>query len=479
MARPTGESGTQMAHIEIHASRYARAPRRGLLYVLSGPGVFVFTDMSALAALALISCLALPEGANAGAHLLITGGLAAAGLVWLRGKGHYRVRQSPSNQVRPLLQLSVTGFLAASATFAALEHPGMVPASALMWAPAALVLLGLRLAARAALNAAGSWMEPVAVIAPRGRWEAAGRLLDFNAGHGLQAERFADLDELAGLESDALAARLDALGPRTLFLTADEPGQPAAARLASWLGARGRSFYYQPALGQVSGASLDVIDYPPAEGLVMRIGDPLDRPAGSAVKRAADLCGAALALVLLSPLMALLAVLTRADGGPALYVQTRIGRDGRTFGCLKFRSMAVDAGARLRALLDADPVKAAEWNAYQKLTDDPRITPVGRIIRRLNLDELPQLVNVLRGEMSLVGPRPMTPEQKPVYGEAIHAYERMRPGITGMWQVNGRNATTFAERARLDAWYARNWSLWRDAVILARTVLEVVRPTGL
>ncbi len=129
-------------------------------------------------------------------------------------------------------------------------------------------------------------------------------------------------------------------------------------------------------------------------------------------------------------------------------------------------------------MIEADPEVAVEWNAYQKLKNDPRITPVGRLIRKTNLDELPQLFNVLRGDMSLVGPRPMTEQQVAEYGERFTAYIRMRPGITGLWQTNGRNETTFVERARLDAWYVRNWSLWRDFVVLVRTVREVLMLRG-
>jgi len=155
-----------------------------------------------------------------------------------------------------------------------------------------------------------------------------------------------------------------------------------------------------------------------------------------------------------------------------------VGKDGRTFGCLKFRTMSVDAEARLANVLASDPALAAQWATFKKLDDDPRITRVGQWLRKFSLDELPQLINVLKGDMSLIGPRPMTLDQQADYGPALSAYVRMRPGITGLWQVNGRNATSFAERARLDDWYARNWSLWRDGVILIRTVREIVIPSG-
>ena len=191
-----------------------------------------------------------------------------------------------------------------------------------------------------------------------------------------------------------------------------------------------------------------------------------------------DLVVASLALIVLSPFFLIVAALIRRDGGKAFFVQERAGEMGRSFGCLKFRTMVEDAEARLDAVLEADPAKRAEWDAYQKLEDDPRITRVGQILRATSLDELPQLINVVKGEMSLIGPRPMMMDQREMYGASLDAYERMRPGITGLWQVNGRNATTFEERARLDNWYARNWSLWRDVVILVRTVREVFGQNG-
>ncbi|CAN0177047.1 unnamed protein product [Chrysoparadoxa australica] len=140
--------------------------------------------------------------------------------------------------------------------------------------------------------------------------------------------------------------------------------------------------------------------------------------------------------------------------------------------------MVVNAEARLAEILESDPEREAQWRAYQKLDDDPRITPVGRLLRVTSLDELPQLINVLKGDMSLVGPRPMTLDQQECYGQAMLDYQRVRPGLTGLWQVNGRNDTTFEERARLDSHYVQNWSLWRDVVILIRTVREVLFSSG-
>jgi lipopolysaccharide/colanic/teichoic acid biosynthesis glycosyltransferase len=173
-----------------------------------------------------------------------------------------------------------------------------------------------------------------------------------------------------------------------------------------------------------------------------------------------------------------IAVLIRLDGGPAFYSQRRIGLRGQPFNCLKFRSMIPGADERLLEVLALDPVARAEWEHYQKLAQDPRITPIGKFIRATSLDELPQLINVWRGEMSIVGPRPIMTDQIALYGEHFDDYCGLRPGITGLWQVAGRNNCTFAERVRLDMEYARTWSLLRDIQIVLLTIPAVLAGKG-
>ena len=192
-----------------------------------------------------------------------------------------------------------------------------------------------------------------------------------------------------------------------------------------------------------------------------------------------DIAGAGALLVMSLPVFVILALLVRADGGSAFYSQERIGRGGRRFGCLKFRSMVVDGDAKLEALLAADPAARAEWEATRKLKDDPRITAVGRFLRGHRLDELPQLLNVLRGEMSLVGPRPViAAELATHYGAAAEHYLSVRPGITGLWQVSGRSSTSYDTRVALDVRYATNPSLLADLRILLRTPAAVLLRRG-
>jgi exopolysaccharide production protein ExoY len=193
----------------------------------------------------------------------------------------------------------------------------------------------------------------------------------------------------------------------------------------------------------------------------------------------ANQLGALLLLLLLTPLMVLVVWLTwRRDGLPVFFGHYRVGLDGKLFRCLKFRTMYRESEQMLADLLRDDPVARAEWQKDQKLTNDPRITPLGHFLRRTSLDELPQLFNVLRGEMSLVGPRPITVAELTRYGRVRWHYLSVRPGMTGLWQVSGRNNTSYDERVALDRHYVEARSLWMDVSILVRTVGVVVARDG-
>jgi len=184
-------------------------------------------------------------------------------------------------------------------------------------------------------------------------------------------------------------------------------------------------------------------------------------------------------LVFCAPLMVLVALSVFVyDGGPVLFAHRRIGRYGETFRCLKFRSMAVDAEARLERLLATDAAARREWEADHKLRDDPRVSPIGAFLRKTSLDELPQLLNVIRGEMSLVGPRPVVQAEAQKYGRKFAHYCAVRPGITGLWQVSGRNDVSYGRRVALDVLYARHKSLRLDLAILLRTVPAVLFRSG-
>ena len=193
------------------------------------------------------------------------------------------------------------------------------------------------------------------------------------------------------------------------------------------------------------------------------------------VKRFFDIAIAGGALITLFPLFGLVAFLVKAsDGGPIFYRHVRVGHSRHTFHCLKFRTMVPNAEDVLADHLRLSRVAAEEWAASRKLKSDPRITVVGGALRKLSIDELPQLVNVLRGEMSIVGPRPIVFDEIPMYGDDIDFYFSARPGLTGAWQVNGRSNQSYTRRVRLDRGYIENWSFWTDLRIVVKTIPVVI-----
>lgn len=202
-------------------------------------------------------------------------------------------------------------------------------------------------------------------------------------------------------------------------------------------------------------------------------------PVGGISKRSFDILVALAALILLSPIFLLIMALVKyTDGGSIFYGHRRIGYNGTTFRCLKFRTMAENGDALLQQYFEENPEALEEWRATRKLQDDPRVTVLGTVLRKLSLDELPQLINILKGEMSIVGPRPVVEDELELYEASAVYYLRSRPGLTGLWQVSGRNDVSYAARIAFDTHYVRNWSLTRDLVIVVRTIPAVCLSRG-
>lgn len=199
---------------------------------------------------------------------------------------------------------------------------------------------------------------------------------------------------------------------------------------------------------------------------------------GAFGKRLVDVIGAIVLGLVFSPLIIVIVFLMRQSGGSVIYRHRRVGRGGRMFSCLKFRTMVPNADQVLRELLQNNADLQAEWVRDHKLRNDPRVTSLGRFLRRTSLDELPQLLNVLRGEMSLVGPRPVVREELLRYGRNVGTYLAAKPGITGLWQVTGRNDTNYRRRVVLDTYYVRNQNLLLDLYILAKTTGVVLGGSG-
>ena len=211
----------------------------------------------------------------------------------------------------------------------------------------------------------------------------------------------------------------------------------------------------------------------------LEIRNQLLRPLPRLTKTVLEFILACVSVVMLIPVFLILALVVKLSSkGPVLYRADRLGKNGRPIHVWKFRTMYTDADDQLEQLLANDPKLAAEWRANFKLERDPRITPIGRILRKTSLDELPQFFNVITGELAMIGPRPIVKAEIDYYGDNYEVFSRVKPGITGLWQVSGRNDTGYDKRILLDMWYIRNWSVWLDIHIFFATIVEVVKCRG-
>lgn len=225
---------------------------------------------------------------------------------------------------------------------------------------------------------------------------------------------------------------------------------------------------------------MSVLHFFEEQAFALEFRNNLARPINYLTKRVVDYAlGVLIFIVLAMPLVVISLIIRLTSDGPASYGQLRVGRNGRPFKCYKFRTMYKDADVRLKEILATDPLARQEWDRSFKLKNDPRVTPIGNFLRKTSLDELLQIINVLRGEMSLVGPRPVTQKEiDEFYREQARLCFCVLPGITGLWQVSGRSNTSYGYRIELDSWYVRNWNLWLDIVILIKTVGAVLKRDG-
>ncbi len=234
-----------------------------------------------------------------------------------------------------------------------------------------------------------------------------------------------------------------------------------------------------PDLGTLPLSTMDVESLIDGHVVMLQMRNNLKNNWNRILKFVFDWCLTLVGTICISPfLLAIGAWVYHDSPGPIIFKHRRVGKDGKEFNCYKFRSMCVDADVKLKELLERDPEARAEWEKDFKLKNDPRITKSGAFLRKTSLDELPQIFNVLKGEMSLVGPRPIIQDEVPRYGKYIEDYYMVRPGITGMWQTSGRSDIDYDERVRMDTWYVRNWNIWFDIVLLWRTFSVVLGRKG-
>ena len=340
---------------------------------------------------------------------------------------------------------------------------------------------------RLGMKKAGWWGKPVITLSYKETGATFQELLTQEWGMGYLPVALLNRDLVAGGKSyrknsgdetlDEAAHLGRKLGVDTIILALPYTRREQLAHMVSVASQNFRNVLIVPDLNGVTNSAVTPRDF--AGTLAIEIKHNLLSPWSQRLKLALDLSGTVIGGVLISPLVFAIALLIKLDSpGPAFYGHKRVGAAGKHFLCWKFRTMHVNAEHLLDKYLQGNPVLQAEWEQNQKLRCDPRVTRVGRILRQTSLDELPQLWNVLRGEMSLTGPRPIVDAEVPKYGEVYGLYKRIKPGMSGFWQVSGRSDTTYAERVEMDSYYVRNWSVWLDLIILARTVMCVTLGRG-
>ena len=357
----------------------------------------------------------------------------------------------------------------------------------IVWGLAVLTIVWGRMLTRFVLQQWGLWIRPTIIIGHGENATEAAIALQSEPRMGFEVAGYVDVDQpqpqltLNGrtLKNIQELEELAAL-PGIQWVIALEHAQADQRehwlRILSQWGATDISVI--PAMRGVPLYGTDMAHFFSHEVALLRVRNNLRRWPARLTKRLFDTSLAALLIMLLSPLMLCIAVALKLEGGSVFFAHVRVGKKGKRFNCFKFRSMVPNADQALTNLLESNPDLQAQWHKEHKLKDDPRISPLGEFLRRTSMDELPQLFNVLKNEMSLVGPRPIVEEELEKYGLEKSYYLMVRPGMTGLWQVSGRNDVDYDTRVYLDAWYVKNWSLWYDLAILVKTFKVVLLRRG-
>lgn len=353
-----------------------------------------------------------------------------------------------------------------------------------------LILVPLaRMLTKQALHAFGFWQRDAIIIGSGNNAREAYGAIKSDRNLGLRVTQFISseagdkpgdtIEGVSIMPSDEHWVRAN-VGKKTQFIVAVESHQSGIRN--AWL----RVFMIHgyssvSVIPTLRGMPLDNTDMSfifSKEVMIFRVHQNLAKLSSRVTKRLFDIVTSLSIIILLSPLLIYITRKVRKDGGPAIYGHERIGQSGKPFKCLKFRSMVINSKEVLEELLANDPEARREWDITFKLKNDPRITSIGHFLRKTSLDELPQLFNVLKGEMSLVGPRPIITAELGRYDDEVEYYLLSKPGMTGLWQVSGRSEVDYSTRVYLDAWYVKNWSMWNDIAILFKTVGVVLKKEG-
>lgn len=414
--------------------------------------------------------------------------LVISALVYFSNKGHYSWRNPWWQQVRQALRtcfiLTSVSLLVHLFTVSELKHFGWV---IFFWGCWAFALLTLRQVGRSILISLAHWDIPTILV--------GGSVNLIETIYALKSESYLRYNikqviltdyspetiqhlenEHGGLNIIPTLSHIDTYS--MVILCPDEFSDHFVKEIVYKVRSSGARFAIVPPTNGFSLYGLQTQFFFGHKIVLLESKVRLQTLSDKVLKFMTDRVGAFFALLLLSPVFIILALRVRKDGGPAFYSQLRIGKNGKQFKCWKFRSMIVNSAEALKQHLAENPEAAAEYERDFKLKDDPRITPVGHLLRKSSLDEIPQFYNVLKGDMSLVGPRPIVEKETHYYEDKLSYYLSVRPGITGLWQVSGRNDISYTKRVELDVWYVENWSLWNDIVIFLETIYVVLARKG-
>ncbi len=423
-----------------------------------------------------------PEGPLGGldmTRVLSIAGIGATVMLWFQHRNCYQVRMNQWMETRLVMTSFATAMVADGFLQFALKNDFSRLWLVMGWMVAGVMVLTLRAMYRSNMRAQGVWEIPTLLVG-EGRTATATRATleaEPSLGYNIVAQ-VAHLPEAFMHAGRSWQRLCESHGAAHIIVALDGAAFDHAAPQIAQLMREPVAFSITPPCHP-----LPILDMEPQyffnrDTTLLTYSSGLEQPLPRLIKRTFDVAVAGVMLALLSPLFVALAVMIARDGGSPFYRHMRVGKGGKSFGCLKFRSMIRNSQEVLAQHLAANESARAEWAAEHKLKHDPRVTRVGQFIRKTSLDELPQLINVLMGQMSLVGPRPIVAAEVEKYAGDIALYYRVAPGITGLWQVSGRNDVSYDERVRMDSWYVRNWSLWHDIAILVKTVPALLNRSG-
>lgn len=484
------EARQRLRRAESWTERLARAGADAIaLAIALGAGALVGLAINELVLGREYEALTAAKAANRASEFVA---LSFIALTFFAARGHYSARHPFWTEARDIaLAVLLFGLADGFLQFAFKEQPSRLWLVA-TWGIALFTLVAGRLAVRHVLRSAERWNIRTLMIGDGGTSQAACEALHSEpylgyevvakaALHQLDPENSGPdslLAETGGSVGHAVARLMDACEASFVVVAPDASEFQNLETLARHLERLGTPYAVVPPMRGMSILSLEPQRFYSHDVMMLTFRVSLTNPQARILKRAFDIAVASALIAALSPFLLAVSLMIRRDGGSAFFRQTRVGRAGRRFSCLKFRTMVMDAEQRLADMLETCPDARRQWEADHKLKDDPRITGIGAFLRHTSLDELPQLFNVIRGEMSLVGPRPIVEAEMARYGDEIDFYLASLPGITGLWQVSGRNDTSYQRRVQLDRWYTQNWSLWQDIAILCKTLPAVIARRG-